>query len=68
VASQIQLAVAQNLQTILVCRFLVGLLKTSALAVVSSAIVDFWGPVHRAMAVCLYAAAAFVGPIFGPFM
>ncbi|GLI79433.1 citrinin biosynthesis cluster MFS transporter mrr1 [Penicillium ochrochloron] len=33
---------------------------------VGGAFVDFWGPVDRAMAVCLYAAATFVGPIFGP--
>ncbi|KAJ5378242.1 Major facilitator superfamily domain general substrate transporter [Penicillium cataractarum] len=65
---QIPVAVAQNLETILVCRFLVGFFGTSPLAAVGGAFVDFWGPLDRAMAVCLYAAATFVGPIFGPIM
>ncbi|KAJ5885931.1 Major facilitator superfamily domain general substrate transporter [Penicillium subrubescens] len=63
---QIQAGVAQNLQATLICRFIIGLFGTSALAVVGGAFVDFWGPMDRAMAVCLYAAATFVGPIFGP--
>jgi MFS family permease len=65
---QIPVSVAQNLQTILIFRFFIGFFGTSELAVVGGAFVDFWGPVDRAMAVCLYAAATFVGPIFRPIM
>lgn len=65
---QVPVGVAQILQTILICRFIIEFFGTSALAVVGGAFVDILGPVDRAMAVCLYAAATFVGPIFGPIM
>ncbi|KAL4812788.1 major facilitator superfamily domain-containing protein [Aspergillus spinulosporus] len=63
---QIPVAVAKNVQTILVCRFLMGFLGCSPLAVVGGAMADFWDPVDRAVAIALFSAATFVGPVLGP--
>jgi hypothetical protein len=64
---QIPVAVAKNVQTILVCRFLMGFLGCSPLAVVGGAMADFWDPVDRAIAIALFSAATFVGPVLGEF-
>ncbi|EAW14540.1 MFS transporter [Aspergillus clavatus NRRL 1] len=63
---QIPVAVAQNLQTIMVCRFLMGVFGCSPLAVVGGAMADFWDPVDRAIAIALFSSATFVGPTLGP--
>ena len=64
---QIPVAVAQNLETILVCRFLIGVFGCSPVAVVGGALADFWGPVDRAIAIAMFSAATFVGPALGKF-
>lgn len=64
---QIPVAVAQNVQTILVCRFLIGFLGCSPLAVVGGAMADFWNPVDRGVAIAMFSAATFVGPVLGAF-
>ncbi|KAL4812714.1 major facilitator superfamily domain-containing protein [Aspergillus spinulosporus] len=63
---QVPVAVAQNLETLMLGRFLLGFFGTSALAIIPGALADFWGPVERAIAISLFSAATFVGPIFGP--
>ncbi|PYH91440.1 MFS multidrug transporter [Aspergillus ellipticus CBS 707.79] len=63
---QIPVAVAQNAETILVCRFFVGIFGCSPLAVVGGAMADFWDPVDRAIAIATFASATFVGPVLGP--
>ncbi|OOF98379.1 hypothetical protein ASPCADRAFT_164889 [Aspergillus carbonarius ITEM 5010] len=63
---QIPVAVAHNVETILVCRFLIGIFGCSPLAVVGGALADFWGPVDRAVAIAAFASATFVGPVLGP--
>ncbi|OJJ88437.1 MFS transporter [Aspergillus glaucus CBS 516.65] len=63
---QIPVAVAQNLETILVCRFFVGVFGCSPVAVVGGALADFWDPVDRAVAIAMFSAATFVGPALGP--
>jgi DHA1 family multidrug resistance protein-like MFS transporter len=65
---QIPVAVAQNLETIIVCRFIGGCFASAPLAIVGGALADFWGPVDRGVAVCVFAAATFIGPIAGPIM
>lgn len=62
---QIPVAVAQNLETILVCRFFVGVFGCSPVAVVGGALADFWDPVDRAVAIAMFSAATFVGPALG---
>lgn len=63
---QIPVAVAQNVQTIMICRFLIGVFGCSPLAVVGGAMADFWDPIDRAVAIALFSAATFVGPTLGP--
>ncbi|BCS19810.1 MFS transporter [Aspergillus puulaauensis] len=63
---QIPVAVAKNVETILVCRFLMGFLGCSPLAVVGGAMADFWDPIDRAVAIAMFSAATFVGPVLGP--
>lgn len=62
---QIPVAVAQNVQTIMVCRFLIGVFGCSPVAVVGGAMADFWNPIDRAIAIACFSAATFVGPALG---
>lgn len=63
---QIPVAVAQNLYTIMLCRFFGCLFGSSALAIGGGALADFWKPVDRGVAVCFVFAATFGGPTLGP--
>ncbi|OQE36781.1 hypothetical protein PENCOP_c011G00591 [Penicillium coprophilum] len=63
---QIPVAVAQNLQTIFVCRFLGGVFASAPLAIVSGILADMFGPVNRGIAMAIFAAATFIGPVAGP--
>ncbi|KAF2716874.1 MFS general substrate transporter [Polychaeton citri CBS 116435] len=63
---QIPVAVAQNLGTILVCRFLQGVFSSSAQAIAGGALADIWNAQERGLAVPVFAASLFVGPILGP--
>ncbi|EPS32860.1 hypothetical protein PDE_07821 [Penicillium oxalicum 114-2] len=63
---QIPVAVAQNIQTIMVCRFLVGVFGCSPLAVVGGAMADLWNPIDRAVAIAMFSSATFLGPVLGP--
>ncbi|KAH6974340.1 major facilitator superfamily domain-containing protein [Ilyonectria sp. MPI-CAGE-AT-0026] len=65
---QIPVATAENVQTALVCRFLSGLFGSSPLSVVGGALVDFWPPLERGIAMSIFAGANFVGPVAGPIM
>lgn len=63
---QIPVAVAQNLETIMVCRFFIGVFGCSPLAVVGGAMADIWDPVDRAVAIAFFSGATFLGPCMGP--
>jgi len=63
---QIAVAVAQNLQTIFICRFLGGVFGAAPLAIVGGALADMWDPVNRGIAMATFSCAAFVGPVAGP--
>lgn len=63
---QIPVAVAQNLQTIMICRFLIGVFGCSPLACVGGAMADIWNPIDRAVAIAMFSAATFLGPVLGP--
>ncbi|EXJ79456.1 hypothetical protein A1O3_08958 [Capronia epimyces CBS 606.96] len=63
---QVPVAVARNVETIMLGRFFGGFAASSPLAVVGGALADIWGPIERAYAVCIFAAAAFSGPVAGP--
>ncbi|KAK4542290.1 hypothetical protein LTR36_006943 [Oleoguttula mirabilis] len=62
----IPVAVARNVETIMLARFLGGFAASAPLAVVGGAMADLWDPVERAYAICAFAAGAFVGPVAGP--
>jgi MFS transporter, DHA1 family, multidrug resistance protein len=62
----IPVAVAQNIQTILICRFLGGVFGSAPLVIVAGAFADIWNPVDRGIAVSIFASATFVGPVSGP--
>ena len=63
---QIPLALAQNVATILVSRFLAGTLGAGGLAVGSGILADIYGPITRGVAVGLSASTMNVGSIISP--
>lgn len=62
----IPVALAQNLHTIFICRFLGGFFGSAPLAIVGGALADMHGPVKRGYALCIFSAATFMGPAAGP--
>ncbi|KAI5206218.1 hypothetical protein AUEXF2481DRAFT_35333 [Aureobasidium subglaciale EXF-2481] len=63
---QIPEAVATNVATILVCRFLQGLFGSAIFAVVSGMFVDIWSPIHRGVGLGLSATCINLGSTFAP--
>ncbi|KAH0352987.1 MFS general substrate transporter, partial [Aureobasidium melanogenum] len=63
---QVPVAVAQNLQTIFICRFLGGVAGAAPLAIVGGMFVDFMEPINRGVATSVFAGAVFAGPVAGP--
>lgn len=63
---QIPVAVAQNIETVMLFRFLGGMFGSAPLAIVGGALADFWGPVERGFALGLFSGATFIGPVAGP--
>ncbi|KAK3073346.1 hypothetical protein LTR53_005142 [Teratosphaeriaceae sp. CCFEE 6253] len=63
---QIPVALATNVETIMLGRFIGGFAASAPLAVVGGALADIWGPLERAYAICVFAANAFSGPVAGP--
>ncbi|KIW02092.1 hypothetical protein, variant 2 [Verruconis gallopava] len=64
----VPLAVARNLETVLVCRFFGGVFSSAPLAVVGGALADMWDPVNRGIAAAVFSGATFVGPVLGPIL
>lgn len=60
---QIPVAVAQNLETIMVCRFFGGFFASAPLAIVGGALADFFDPINRGVAMCIFSASTFCGPV-----
>lgn len=63
---QIPVALAQNISTICVGRFLGGFFASAPLAVTGGALADLWDPIPRSYAICVFAAGGFAGPVAGP--
>ncbi|KAF9694261.1 hypothetical protein EKO04_008025 [Ascochyta lentis] len=63
---QIPVALAENVTTICVGRFLGGFFASAPLAVVGGALADLWDPIPRAYAICVFATGGFAGPVAGP--
>ncbi|TFY65003.1 hypothetical protein EVG20_g5754 [Dentipellis fragilis] len=59
-------ALAQNIGTLLVCRFLCGIFASSPLTLAGGAISDIWDNNERGFAIALFAAAPYGGPVLAP--
>ncbi|BGP35356.1 hypothetical protein JCM10296v2_007192 [Rhodotorula toruloides] len=63
---QIGDALAQNIWTIIIIRFLAACFASSPLTNAGGVIADIWDPVGRGKAMALFSASVFVGPVLGP--
>ena len=59
-------AVAQNIQTLLICRFFCGIFASAPLTLAGGTISDVWDNNERGLAIALFAAAPYGGPVLGP--
>lgn len=64
----VAIAVAKDLQTILICRFFSGLFGSCPLAVVAAVFTDMFNNAQRGIAVAIFAATVFMGPLLAPFI
>lgn len=63
---QIPVAVARNVETIMLFRFLSGVASSGPPAIVGGYLADFFAPVERGLAVGVFAATTQLGPLLGP--
>ncbi|GAA5921435.1 hypothetical protein JCM3775_003047 [Rhodotorula graminis] len=59
-------ALAKNIETLLVCRFLAGFWGSAPLVISGGVVSDMFSPADRALAMSLFALAPFAGPVLGP--
>ncbi|KAF2792678.1 MFS general substrate transporter [Melanomma pulvis-pyrius CBS 109.77] len=64
----IAVAVGKDLQTILICRFFAGLFGSCPLAVVAAVFADMFNNELRGLAVAVFSATVFMGPLLAPFI
>ncbi|KAL5121438.1 hypothetical protein ACEQ8H_000509 [Pleosporales sp. CAS-2024a] len=64
----IAVAVAKDLQTVLICRFFAGLFGASPLAIVAAVFADMFDNKLRGLAVAVFSATVFMGPLLAPFI
>ncbi|EUC48475.1 hypothetical protein COCMIDRAFT_2731 [Bipolaris oryzae ATCC 44560] len=57
---------AENVQTLIVCRFFAGLFGASPLCVVPAVLADLYNSTYRGVAISLYALTVFGGPFLAP--
>jgi len=57
---------SQNIQTLIVLRFLAGAFGSSPLTNAGGVIADMFPASERGLAMTLFAAAPFMGPVLGP--
>ena len=60
------MATAENIQTIMLCRFFAGLFAAAPLSNAAGAMADLWSDHDRALAVVGYSVAVIGGPTVGP--
>ncbi len=63
---QFAVAVAKDLQTILICRFFGGFFGAAPIVVVAAAFSDMFGNQTRGIAISIFSACVFVGPNLAP--
>lgn len=59
-------ATAENLQTIMICRFFAGFVGAAPLAIVPACFFDMYDNENRGTAVVVFAMGVFMGPILAP--
>ena len=59
-------ALAPNIGSLLVSRFLCGFFGSAPLTLAGGTISDIWGPTERGFAIAIFAAAPYGGPVLGP--
>ena len=59
-------ALAQDMATLIVTRFLCGVFACAPLTICGGVIVDIWDAVNRGHATAIFSAGVFVGPVLGP--
>lgn len=64
----IAVAVGKDLQTVLICRFFAGLFGSCPLAVVAAVFADMFNNKLRGLAVAVFSAMVFMGPLLAPFI
>ena len=64
----IAVAVAKDIQTIMICRFFSGLCGSSPLAIVAAVFADMFNNELRGLAVAVFSATVFMGPLMAPFI
>ncbi|KAL1634250.1 hypothetical protein SLS58_010755 [Diplodia intermedia] len=64
----IPVALAQNIQTALIGRFLCGVFGAAPLSIVGGGLVDIWNPVQRGVAMAACIGTIFGSPIVAPVM
>ncbi|KAI0270455.1 MFS general substrate transporter [Gloeopeniophorella convolvens] len=57
---------AQNMETVIITRFLTGFFACSPLTSCGAILADVWDPVNRGFATTVFSAANFMGPVLGP--
>lgn len=65
ILTQIPVALAQNVETVLIFRFLGGVASSGSPAIVGGYLADFLPPVERGVAIAIFAATTLVGPSAG---
>lgn len=62
----IPVALAENIQTVLIGRFLSGVFGAAPLSIVGGGLVDIWNPVQRGVAMAACIGTVFGSPILAP--
>jgi DHA1 family multidrug resistance protein-like MFS transporter len=65
---QIPVAVARNVETIMLFRFLGGVAASGPLSIAGGWFADFFDPVRRGLALAILSGTTLVGTIIGPFV
>lgn len=59
-------ALAKNIGTLLVCRLIDGLAFSAPMCLIGGSLADIWHPKERGLAMSVFSAAPFLGPVTGP--
>ncbi|KAL3437797.1 major facilitator superfamily domain-containing protein [Aspergillus tetrazonus] len=65
---QFGVATAENLQTVIICRFFGGFFGACPIAVVAAVFSDIYDNRHRGLAITIFTMMVFTGPLFAPFI